>query len=66
MLTTNVREQLEALGKEKEASVSHIEEVRREAVHLEERRGLLEKEMAEHIPVQKVCDLLLWNGHLRY
>lgn len=45
--------QMEELSKEKEASVAHIEEIQRETAQLEERRGEIESEMAEHLPVQK-------------
>jgi len=44
---------LEALGNEKEASLADIAEIRREAEQLKMRRNEVEKDMAEHIPVQK-------------
>jgi hypothetical protein len=46
--------QVEDLCKEKESSAAEIAQVQREAAQLEVQRAQLEKEMREHMPVQKV------------
>uniref|UniRef100_A0A6U4W404 Kinetochore protein Spc24 n=2 Tax=Hemiselmis andersenii TaxID=464988 RepID=A0A6U4W404_HEMAN len=43
---------MDDLCKEKDASLSHIEEIQREAAQLEERRKEVEAEMEKHVPVQ--------------
>jgi hypothetical protein len=42
------------LCKEKEISTAEMAEVQKEALELEQQKEQLEKEMAEHMPVQKV------------